>query len=154
MIDHEIFGAAWKRLCVRFGRKVDSEEAADYHEYLSEQLGTEDFLAACRTLWATATFFPRPADFVLVGAADDWSRVLGAVEKYTPPQAEWVQPWRSLSPRARAACDQIGGISAMRAIYERDVLRLRTAWEKAYEQEVGRDALKLSAGDVRLLRPV
>jgi len=140
MIDQAAFIRAWRHLCTRFGRKVDADEAAEYLDFLDGQLDTDSFLAAARVLWATAKWFPRPADFVLVGAAGEWRLVLEAVDRYAPPDTAWLKPWGALSDRSREACQQLGGLAAMRAVYERDVLRLKAAWEAAYEQEVGLEA--------------
>jgi hypothetical protein len=68
MIDKHAFWAAWERLCRRFGRELDKDEAEDYHNYLDNQLDTEAFLAAARKLWASREFFPRPDDFVEASA--------------------------------------------------------------------------------------
>jgi hypothetical protein len=153
MIEQQTFSRAWKRLCTRFGRTVDADEAADFHEYLSARMSTPEFLAAAQSLWATAKWFPRPADFVLVDASGEWRRVLEAVSRYSPPDAAWVKPWDALSERAQAACRQLGGLSAMRAIYERDVLRLKAAWETEYERLVGQEAIALPPGEQPRARP-
>ncbi len=145
MIERSEFGRAWKHLCERFGRANDPQQAAAYFGFLSEAMDNEEFTRAARTLWATARFFPRPADFLVVAANKEWLKVLQAVELYTPPQAEWLEPWRSLTPRARQACDRLGGIAGMRQIFDKDVLRLKEAWEKSYEQTSANEVLALAA---------
>jgi hypothetical protein len=73
MIDRHEFWAAWERLCRRFGRDLDKDEARDYHGYLDPQLDTEEFLDAARKLWASREFFPRPDDFLdaATGSSDE-----------------------------------------------------------------------------------
>lgn len=136
MIDRDAFKRTWAQLCARFGKQSDPQQAVAYYEFLTEQLDTQAFIAAARAIWATSTWFPRPVDFVLVIAAGEWRLVLEAVGKYAPPDAAWLTAWEALSERSRAACKQLGGLSAMRTIYDRDVLRLKSEWERAYEQEV------------------
>jgi hypothetical protein len=154
VIEREEFTEAWAHLCDRFGREPDPRQAHSYLKFLDESgMDTPAFLVAARTIWATAKWFPRPADFLLVGAAGEWSTVLGAVSAYNPPEAGWVEHWRALSPRALAACNALGGIAGMRAIYDRDVLRLKAGWEQAYEQETAAAVLALPAPAPRQLRP-
>lgn len=114
-----------------------------YFEYLGAQMDTDGFIAAARVLWATSRFFPRPVDFVLAGTAGEWPTVVRAVEEYTPPRADWLEHWEQLSDRSRAACHRLGGLAAMRKAYERDTLRLKAEWERAYEQEISAEVLAL-----------
>lgn len=145
MIDRADFANAWKHLCGRFRRRNDPAQAAAYYDFLADQMDTAEFLQAARALWATARYFPRPADFVLVAGAAEWPTVLRAVAEYTPPHGQWHQHWRELSPRAVEACRRLGGIEGMRAAYERDVLRLKTEWERAFEQATADAVLALPA---------
>lgn len=155
MIDLEKFRSTWAHLCTRFGRDNDPQQAAAYFEYLTEQLDTEEFLRAARAIWATARWFPRPADFLTVGATGDWQLVLDAAAAYNPPDASWFEHWKKLSPRGVAAAKQLGGITAMRSIYDRDVLRLRTAFLEAFEAAAAHQVLTtaLPSADVRRLTP-
>jgi hypothetical protein len=149
MIDRSAFKQAWGHICARFGREHDPKQAAAYFEYLSEQMETEEFLASARAIWATAKWFPRPADFLTVVVTDEWLKVLACVEDYNPPHGKWYEKWREFEPRTRSACDQLGGIAGMKAVAEKDVIRLKAAWEQAYEQAAAAQALALPVTTVR-----
>lgn len=151
MIDKRQFLDVWAQLCGRFGRPVDAKQAAAYYENLSPVMDTPQFLVAARSLWAGAKYFPRPADFLTVAASADWQHVLDAVSSWRPPDTAWTEPWKRRSPRAVAACRRLGDVTTMRAIYDRDVFRLRTAFMEAYEEEavgeiLDRGPLALGAG--------
>lgn len=154
MITTHTFSQEWRRHCLRHGRAIDQDEAACYLEYLSEQMDEATFVAASRALWATSRFFPRPADFVLIGAGGEWRLVIRCIEGFAPPKWEWTGPWKELSDRGREACKQLGGMETMRAAFERDALRLKAAWEQAYEQATAAEVLQLVAGEVRQLQAV
>ena len=145
MIDPTQFHAAWEGLCTRFGKEPDPRQAGAYLRYLSEQMTTEQFLQSVRALWATAKWFPRPADFLLIGAASEWHLVLRCLEGFHPPDFPWAETWRELSPRAQSACIALGGIPGMKPQAEKDTIRLKSAWETAYEQAAASAALALPA---------
>lgn len=146
MIELHTFSRAWDRLRARFGRPTDPDEAADYHAYLSAQMDEPQFLAACQVLWANARWFPRPVDFVLVGATGDWRLVLLAMDGYAPPAWSWVGPWNTMTARSREACLALGGIEGMRAVREQGrLLALKAAWEQAYEQVAASEVLQAIA---------
>lgn len=151
MIERAEFMRAWEHLCGRFGRDPDPGQAAAYYGFLSEQMETESFLRAARTLWATAKWFPRPADFLLLEASGEWRCVLAAIEACHPPDWRWMDHVREMSPRGQAACDSLGGIHAMKIIHDKDVLRLKTAWDAAYEQATAETVLALPAPDRKRL---
>lgn len=135
MIDKKRFLDAWAQICGRFGRPTDANQAAAYYEHLSPVLDTETFVHAARAMWVGAKYFPRPADFLTTAADDDWRHVLEAVASWRPPDTAWVEHWNRRSPRAIAACRRLGDIGTLRALYDRDILRLRTAFIEAYEGE-------------------
>jgi hypothetical protein len=114
VIDPSEFKHVWDQLCVRFGQTNDAEAAAAYLEYLTDQMETGQFIQAARALWATNRWFPRPADFVLVGAAREWKLVIQAAEAYVPPNWSWQTPWSQLSKRAQEACKALGGMTTVR----------------------------------------
>lgn len=143
MITREVFAKVWASLCARFGRENDARQAAAYLEYLDGQLSTEELQVAGRALWATSRFFPRPADFLLVGAAGEWRLVLECMEGHRGPDWPWSKVWPRLGQRAKDACNALGGVGALRAAFERDPIRTKEAWEAAYEQATVGDALKL-----------
>lgn len=98
MIDKPAFADEWKRLCKRFNRQLDQDEARDYFDYLSPQIDTDAFVSAARKLWASREFFPRPDDFLEAAngtteaeAAEQWElcrRIMagerGILEQMTP----------------------------------------------------------------------
>lgn len=152
MIDKEAFKQAWRRLAVRFRQEVgdpksqaNADAAAMYYEYLSALMDTEAFLQACHAIWATARWFPRPADFLTVRAGEDWPLVLDAAAKYRPPDTAWLEPFQALSERGRAAVKRMGGIDAVRAQMERSVAKLREEYHAAYEEDATMQALALPA---------
>lgn len=151
MIDLEKFRGVWAHLCARFNRAPDPQQAVAYHDYLTELMDTEEFLAAARAVWATSRFFPRPADFLTVGAGGDWGRLLAAAAAYRQGSAEWLRPWNELSPRGRAAAAKLGDITTIRAIYDRDVVRLRAAFLAAYEEAAVDQVLALPAPGAKAL---
>lgn len=151
MIDRNEFQSAWAMLCERFGKTYEGNQAAAYYRYLNDQMDTEGFVRAARALWATARWFPRPADFLLVGAAGEWALVLAAAEAYTPPAWEWSQHWQRMTERGREACRAIGGMTTIRALWERDVTKLKAEWERAFEQSMAAEVLSLPAPNLRKL---
>jgi hypothetical protein len=151
VIDPSEFKHVWDQLCVRFGQTNDAEAAAAYLEYLTDQMETGQFIQAARALWATNRWFPRPADFVLVGAAREWKLVIQAAEAYVPPNWSWQTPWSQLSKRAQEACKALGGMTTVRTLWEKDVSKLKHEWERAYEQEAAAEVLALPAVPMRQL---
>lgn len=145
MIERAAFKQAWGHLCTRFGRSDDPAQAVQYFDYLSEQMGTDEFLRAARAVWATARYFPRPADFLLIAAADEWMLVLRCIEGFRGPDWPWREPWERLSKRAQDACNLLGGMEALKGAAARDPLRLKAAWEAAYEQAAASAVLALPA---------
>jgi hypothetical protein len=141
MIDRRAFTRSWQEILTRFGRDPEPGQAAAYYEYLSEQMDTEQFLAAARALWATARYFPRPADFLLMGAGGEWDTVRLAMEGVSTQS--WAGHWRTLSARSQDACRALGGVPHMADMWARDSIRLKAAWEAEYERTVAVAALSL-----------
>lgn len=135
MIDRQAFHRAWEHICARFGRDPDPRQEAAYFEFLSAQMDTEEFTAAARAVWATAKWFPRPADFLFLASTTDWRHVLAAVEACVSPSFDWFPHFERVSKIGQDACRSLGGIPTMRTIWERDILRLKKAWEEAVEAE-------------------
>lgn len=145
MIEESAFKHAWSQLLKRFGRDMDPGTAAAYYEYLSPQMDTAAFLSASQAIWATAKWFPRPADFVLQHAAGDWAIVLQCIAGYHGPDWAWIRAWEQLSTRGKTACKAFGGMDVIKATYEKQPLTFREAWTAAYEQTAATDALALPA---------
>ncbi len=146
MIDRDVFKAQWNLILGRFGREWDAPQAAAYFGFLSDQMETEEFKAAAAALWATATFFPKPSEFLMIGAARDWPLVLKAIDTCHAPDWSWAEHFRALSPRGRAACIRLGGIPAMKEqlAARGDVTRLKTDFDKSFEQETAATAAALA----------
>lgn len=138
MIDRETFLWHWKRICRRFGKKFDQQnltDAEDYLAFLERRMPTEEFEEAAQAVWATAKWFPRPADFLRVQAGREWRTVLELV-------AAWDKPtWAGLTTNARLATEAVGGLTSIGAA--KDVGRTMTLWLDAYEREVQADAAVL-----------
>jgi hypothetical protein len=143
VIDNTEFKRAWTAIVDRFGKEFNPKIAAAYYEFLSPQMDTETFLAAARTVWASAKWFPRPADFLTAGVGDEWRRV----DVWMDPSLTAVErdeKWRALSARTRETVKRLGGLDAMRGV--KDVLRLKSAFEQTYEQAMASEVLALPVG--------
>lgn len=150
MIDKDEYKRAWSAIVERFGKDFNPKIAAQYYEFLNGQMETAEFLAAARTIWASAKWFPRPCDFLVVGMGDDWRRV----DVWADPalsEAERNEKWAKLSPRAQEAVKRIGGLNAIRST--KDVLRLKAGFEQAYEQVAASEVLALPASPGRVSLP-
>ena len=131
MIEPAVFLTHWKRICRRFDRVFDAEnvsESGDYLDFLSARMSTEDFDEAARSVWATARFFPRPADFLSVQAGHEWRTVLEMATNFDR------ETWGQLTTAAKLATEAVGGTDGIRA--SRELVKLRAAWLDAYEREV------------------
>lgn len=142
MIDLTAFNDAFRSLSTRFGRAYDANQAAAYHEFLDDHLDTPQFQAAARTIWATAKWWPRPADFLMVGSGDEWHRVTLWMDPAASPQKR-DEHWGALSTRAQTAVKRIGGLEALQGLSGKDALRVKAAWEAAYEQATASAVLSL-----------
>lgn len=151
MIDETQFFHAWRHICSRFNRTFEQEQALAYFEFLAEQMDTDGFLAAARSVWATAKFFPRPADFLVAGASGDWSVILRCMDLSHRKEA-WHGEWSTLSERSRAACLSLGGIPTMYELHGKDSIRLKNEWERAFEQAVGAAVVALPAPKLKALK--
>lgn len=129
----------WKRLEERFGEQRGVEA---YYVYLHRTLPSdEEFEPAAAAVWATTRFWPRPADFLLVGGASGWD----LVRRYAPGMvggAVSADTWRErqalIGERAWAALDALGGPIALRD--SRDVPRFRREFLHAYELVVTKES--------------
>jgi hypothetical protein len=145
MIDEAMFYAEWEALAGRFGKGADATQAAAFYDFLTDRMDTEDFVAAARTLWANARWFPRPVDFLLVSTAADWEGVLECMELSGKKEA-WHEQYALLPQRVRDACLALGGIPHLKYLHDKDSIRAKTEWEKAVEQATAGEVLRLEAG--------
>ena len=145
MIDLDTFNEEWAALAGRFGKADNATQAAAFYDFLTDRMETPDFVAAARTLWANARWFPRPVDFLLVGAADEWARVMECME-LSGKLLAWGEQWQALSSAARAACLALGGVPTLKTMHDKDSIRAKNEWEKALEQATAGEVLRLEAG--------
>ena len=132
MISKREFEDQWAVLEKRFNREHDPVVIRGYYELLSECMDTDEFKAACRHLFFTATWFPRPVDFLLVEAEEQWNLLFTAIGLFTPRSADWTVPWKKMSVAARSAATQIGGV---RLLQDKDPIRLKKAFLEALEAD-------------------
>lgn len=135
MIPRETFLEHWRRICRRFDRTFDRanlEDAEGYLEFLGPRMSAEEFDEAARAVWATAKWFPRPADFLGVMAGQEWRTVLALSADFD------AEAWAELTTAAKLATESLGGTAAIRE--SRNVERMRSAWIDAYELEVQAEA--------------
>lgn len=153
MIDKAAFKQGWRNLSARFGKEINADQAAMYYDYLSQVMETDEFLQACNAIWATAKWFPRPADFLNVRAASEWPIVLRCANEYRPPDATWFETWKLLAPRSQAAVKRLGGIDAVKEQLARNSLKIKEAFLAAFEEEATAEVLALPAPVTRNLPP-
>lgn len=135
MIEPDDFSKLWVRLCRRFGRQVDHEEAMDYLGYLERSGMTwPEVEAEAEALWATREFFPRPADFFGGQEARGWREILTyAGETHRHSSSIEQQAARARIPaRALRALSAIGGVDAVRATAPERIAHLRRDYAAAF----------------------
>lgn len=149
MIDKEVFVSEIRALERRFGHDLHEDEVTRYHDYLSERMSTDQFRDACRAVWATREFFPRPADFVEVTAGREWRTVIEAIGAHNPPHdSGWIILHDRASERSVEAVRALGGLPSLVTVYDRDPIRARKVWMEAYKTAVVEDAMDaLPSGD-------
>jgi hypothetical protein len=157
VIDRDEFKRAFRAIVDRFGRKMEPKEyaafAASYYEFLSGQMDTDTFLAAARTIWATAKWFPRPCDFMTAGIGDEWRVLTKCLDEYHAPEWKHTEFWAQLSGRAQEAVKRLGGLDSAKALMGKDALRLKAGFEAAYEQATASEVLALPSVSVRAALP-
>jgi hypothetical protein len=162
VIDRDTFDQVWASLEDRLNRKHSVDTHTMYYAFLTPQMDTAEFLAAASALWAGATWWPRPVDFILAAARGEWTLVQEAAEAHYGPDWPAVNgypdgrraPWPLVSERSKEAVRIVGGIAAVRAACEKDPVRAREAWEKALEQVAAEAATKIApAGVFKALAP-
>ena len=127
MMDVEVFVDVWDRLCRRFGRDMDREEAMAYMDYLEAMgMGTEDFVAAARVVWARREFFPRPVDFIMASHSGLLMRLQTAALEYRQhDDARWLQTVGGRPSLGLDVVRALGGMEHVAKLLDRgtDVLR-------------------------------
>lgn len=148
MIDKKVFHREWVPLAARFGKEENVGQEAAYWAFLNPLMGDEEFTAAARTIWATAKWFPRPADFLLVNAAAEWAGVMECMERSGRLHA-WHEQYAALPERARKACMALGGVPILKTLHDKDPIRAKTEWERALEQATAGEVLQIEAAAAR-----
>lgn len=153
MLDKTQFAKTFALLAARFGKDFGDQAgplSAGYFTYLDAcGLSDVDLERAARAIFATHKFFPRPADFLCAHLASEWAVVLDALDACRPPDYGWAPYFKILSGKGRNACLALGGIPTMREIADKDLVRLKQAWERAYEQATEQQAMALPSAAER-----
>ena len=152
MVNKRRFSEEWKRLCKRFNnRELDTEEANDYFEWLSERMDTDRFLEAARHLWATREFFPRPVDFVEAIRPSVEAESLEQWELCEGVMAGSKEAFVRMSPAGKRTVGLLGGPDRLRntkldqvPFVRRDFLKLFGDAEEIYRRETEPTALPVS----------
>ena len=135
---------AFLALAKRFGRTPDTEEARMYGAYLDScGLTVDEAVAACRSLWATARFWPRPADFLEVTAEREWAKVLYLSQRHGS-DPEYRAVWDTLTLDAKDAIGSLGGIHTLKEA--RSILRVREAFFDALSRTTAARAAQMALG--------
>jgi hypothetical protein len=136
------FADVWQRLCKRFNRPIDLDEADDYLRFLeAAELTTDEIIAGAESCWATREFFPRPADFLAAQASAGWIAAMRWAQEWSPQlDAERARELTSrLDPRTKRALEAIGGIDQLRE-GRGNTTYTRSAFFDAFERTVLEDA--------------
>lgn len=138
MIDKRTFVAWWKRLEDRFGQTPGADAYLGYLD--SQGMDSDEFELAASAVWATARFFPRPADFLLVQAGQAWDAVRKNVsDLQTRDEAAWFAARARIPDRAWKVLATLGGPPAV--LDTRDLSRVRRDFLDAYELTVAEEAM-------------
>lgn len=108
MIDRDTFDDAFAMLEDRFKRDHGQETRAMYYRILSDELTTDQFQLAARKLFRSATYFPKPDDFVKAVGGDQEQR---ALEDWETVQDVFLNlaDKNDLSPEGRRTIKLLGG---------------------------------------------
>lgn len=133
-IGHDVFNQVWERLCQRFNRKLDVEEARSYLRYLQGVGMTVDrFVTAASQLWAIREFFPRPADFLLVDLGREWRQLQRVIDAYDPPHGWDGDLWDGMGIAGQEAVRFLGGLRSVKDQMQLNPSRLFERFRHAYE---------------------
>lgn len=142
----------WQKLCRRFNRSVEPEEASDYLAYL-ESVGLDmvQIRRAVESAWATREFFPRPADFMAGEASVGWTALRELAAKWSPQLSpDDARVYLAAVPeRSMRALRSLGGLDALQTA--RDFPKLRREYLDAFDRTLVEDSTRgltaLPAGD-------
>jgi len=77
MINESVFKTEWAILSERFNKKFSAPVTARYYQFLSPQMDTEQFRAACAAAFVSNEFFPTPDDLVRSVRGSEEGEALG-----------------------------------------------------------------------------
>ena len=151
MIDWERFKLAMLHIGKRTASTPDTETLTMMYQYLSPQLTTEEFLAAARNVWKTATFFPAPVAFLETRCRAEWLEVMALISDFRPPNTadDWHERWLSLSEAARSAIKGLGGPLAFKEqVFNKSITRAKEKFFAEYIEAIAAqdDDVALEAG--------
>lgn len=152
MLDQSVFAKAWAMLKERFGATLSEEQTKAYFRYLSDRIETEEFREAAAMIWATNRFFPRPVDFLVIGASKEWGKLQTALDGFNPPHQTNQEAIQALGPLTRKLVSDLGGFPSLKAALQKDPIRLRDQFSRNYEHaatvESGRRPKELQGPEV------
>ena len=140
MIDLERFRKAMIAIGKRTASVPDGEQVTMYHQFLSPLMSTEEFLDAAKGIWISAVFFPPPQTFLDARRRREWTRVIGLLTEFTPPNVaeDWGERWSALSEESRQAIKQLGGPLAFKTQQlDKNVARAYELFTAGYTEAVG-----------------
>ena len=140
MIDLERFQKAMVAIGKRTASVPDGEQLTMYHQFLTPLMSTEEFLDAAKGIWISAVFFPPPQTFLDARRRREWTRVIGLLSEFTPPNVaeDWGERWSALSEESREAIKQLGGpLAFKRQQLDKNVARAYELFTDGYTDAVG-----------------
>ena len=140
MIDLARFQKAMVAIGKRTASVPEGEQLEMYHGFLSPLMSTEEFLDAAKGIWLSAVFFPAPLAFLDARSRREWTRVIGLLTEFTPPNVadDWGKRWSALSEASRQAIKQLGGPLAFKAQQlDKNVARAYELFTEGYTEAIG-----------------
>jgi hypothetical protein len=155
MIDQLIFSEAMSVLADRFNRPLHPATIRKYHDSLSRELSTEEFVAAADLAFRDSSFWPSPRELIEyikplpdlnLEAASAFDRVL-ALGKYTPHGTSWLlsEVREDLGLEAAEAFSAIGAQGRLRNISTDDLPWARREFIAAYRAAASQRSKHASA---------
>lgn len=110
MIDESVFKSEWQILCERFNRQPSRILAVRYYQSLSGRMSTIEFRAACKRIFDSHEFFPRPDDFFEVVKGDVAGEALGQWELCERVMAGDVHVLGRMTEEGQRVVRLLGGV--------------------------------------------
>lgn len=147
MIDRRVFAEQFAMLEDRFNREFSKDSKAMYYEVLSDELSTEEFQVAVRDIFRSATYFPKPDDFVEAVQGDEQQKALEDWEKVEDVFLNLASP-DDLSPEGRRTVKLMGGWRQIGKASDSDWPHVRKEFLRLYG-----DAVRMEDDDHDKLPP-